>query len=57
MENLEQLGTVALLDSSTQKELLFVAAETVNEWRYKEDSFHEQSRFFFKFKDWYRGID
>jgi hypothetical protein len=31
MENLEQLGTVALLDSSTQKELLFVAAETVNE--------------------------
>lgn len=57
MENLEQLGAVALLDSSTQKELLFVAAETVNEWRYKEDSFHEQSRFFFKFKDWYRGID
>lgn len=39
MENLEQLGAVALLDSSTQKELLFVAAETVNEWRYKEDSF------------------
>jgi hypothetical protein len=31
MENIEQLGTFALSGSSTQKELLFMAAEIVYE--------------------------